>query len=79
MLFVQPYGRTLMAANNLLGHLHAQIIDDIKAWRSGGSRLSRNNEDITERWLQDQQARPDKLATMVGINERLRLSLYGDY
>lgn len=68
-----------MAANDLLGQLHAQIIGDIKAWRSGRWRLSRNNEDITERWLQDQQARADKLATMVGVNEKPRLYLYGDY
>lgn len=69
-----------MARNDaLLGQLGAQLLDDIKAWRTGGLRLSRNSEDITERWLQDMQARADKLSTMEGISEKPPLYLYGDY
>ena len=59
--------------------LHGQMLEDIKTWRSGGWRLLRNNEDITERWLQDQQTRAEELGSLVAPVEKPTLYLYGDY
>lgn len=50
--------------------LHATMLDDIKHWRSAGCRLSINNEDVTEKWLADQQRRADNLARVIAAHEK---------
>lgn len=59
--------------------LRRQILDDIKAWRASGCRIIRNNEDITEAWLGDQQARADKLTSMIVPTEEPPLYVYGAF
>ena len=45
------------------------MLDDIAHWRANGWRLRENNEDITEKWLADQQARADKLGIIIAPYE----------
>lgn len=73
-------GGNMAALSELLDHysrLHAQMLNDIKAWRSGGWRLVGNNEDMTERWLKDQQTRADKIRSMIAADEKPPLCVYG--
>jgi hypothetical protein len=68
--------------NELLDHyaqLRAQILADISTCRSDGWRLIRNNEDVTETWLRDQQARADKLGNMIAAHYRPPVCLYGAF
>jgi hypothetical protein len=68
--------------NEVLEHnaqLRAEMLDDIKTWREGGWRLIRSNEDITETWLRDQQARADKLGSVSAPNEKPPAYLYGAF
>jgi hypothetical protein len=60
-------------------HLRAQMLDDIAACRSAGWRLVRNNEDITETWLQEQQARADELGGLIAANEKPPVYIYGAF
>ena len=62
----------MAAIDELLAHyqeLRAQMLDDIAHWRANGWRLRENNEDITEKWLADQQARADKLGIIIAAYE----------
>jgi hypothetical protein len=62
----------MAAIDELLAHyreLRAQMLDDIAHWRANGWRLRENNEDITEKWLADQQARADKLGIIITAYE----------
>jgi len=59
--------------DDLLDHfrnLHVQMLDDIKHWRSRGWRLHQNDEDITEKWLSDQQRRAGGLAKVIAAHEK---------
>ena len=46
----------------------AQMLDDVKHWRSHGWRLHENNKDITEQWLTEQERRATDLAGII-VNE----------
>ena len=59
-------------------HLHEQMLDEISVWRAGGCRLVRHNEDITEAWINDQQARANKLGSLIAAHEK-PLHLYGAF
>jgi hypothetical protein len=48
----------------------AQILDDIQRWRDGGWKLRKNNEDITEDWLTEQQRRADELGSIIADYEK---------
>jgi hypothetical protein len=68
--------------NELLEHtakLRGQILDDIAACRAGDLRLIRNNEDVTEKWVRDQETRADKLAGVLAANEKPPVYLYGAF
>jgi hypothetical protein len=75
-------GAGMVTRGELLAHynqLHARMLGDVKAWRSGGWRLVGNNEDLTERWLKDQQARADELASIIAADEKPPVYLYGAF
>jgi hypothetical protein len=72
----------MATSNELLEHcarLRAQMLDEIAACRSGGWRVMRDNEDITEPWLQEQQARADKLARLIAPHEKPPAYIYGAF
>lgn len=72
----------MATSNDLLEHyaqLRNQMLDDIKAWRKGGWRLVRDDEDITERWLQEQQARADKLTSLIAPTDKPPVCIYGAF
>jgi hypothetical protein len=63
----------MAAIDELLGHyrkLRSQMLDDIKFWRENGWRLRKNDEDITEKWLADQQRRADNLGWIIAAHEK---------
>jgi hypothetical protein len=63
----------MAAIDELLAHyreLRAQMLDDIQHWRKHSWKLRHNNEDITDKWLSDQQARADKLGRIIAAHEK---------
>jgi hypothetical protein len=77
-----PQEALVASSNKLLEHyveLHAQMLDDIAACRSGGWRLVRSNEDMTETWLRNQQARAEKLDSLIEAHEKLPIYIYGAF
>lgn len=72
----------MATVDELLEHyaqLRSQILDEIAVLRSGDCRLIRNNEEITEAWLQDQQSRADELGSMIAAYEKPLLYVYGAF
>jgi hypothetical protein len=68
--------------NELFEHcaqLRAQILADISTCRSDGWRLIRNDEDVTEIWLRDQQDRADKLGNIIAGQHKPPVYLYGAF
>jgi hypothetical protein len=64
---------TAPAIDELLDHyrkLRADMFDDIAFWRRHGWRLRKNDEDITDKWLADQQSRTDELGAIVAAHEK---------
>ena len=48
----------------------AEMLDDVKHWRSHGWWLRHNNKDITERWLSEQERRTAELAEIIAEYEK---------
>ena len=48
----------------------AQMLDDVKHWRSHGWRLRQDNKDITEQWLSEQERRAAELTEIIADYEK---------
>jgi hypothetical protein len=61
------------ALDDLLAHyrkFRAQILDDIRVWRTAKMRMTKNGADVTEEWLAEMQRRADDLAKVIAAYEK---------